>query len=131
MLRGPAVNNPVYWVEVPVVDPGRALRFYETVFQRALSPVPIQRAASYRVFPLDLEGYGAGLALVEGTGYRPGAEGPVVYLDLVADLDEVLSRVVDAGGTILQPKGPNEGGNGFIALLKDSEGNRLGLHSSL
>ncbi len=44
-------------------------------------------------------------------------------------LDEVIGRVEKAGGKIVAPKF-KLGEVGWIALIKDSEGNIVGLHSS-
>jgi len=40
-----------------------------------------------------------------------------------------LRRVESAGGSILQAKKQIGAGHGFMALLLDSEGNRIALHS--
>ena len=51
----------------------------------------------------------------------------VVYFES-SDCAVPLARVIPAGGTIIRPKvaiGPF----GFIALVQDSEGNVIGLHS--
>jgi predicted enzyme related to lactoylglutathione lyase len=43
-------------------------------------------------------------------------------------LDETLGRVEKAGGKIVMPK-TDIGPPGFIAIVRDSEGNSVGLHS--
>ena len=58
----------------------------------------------------------------------PGGSSSVVYLDAEGKLDACLERVAGAGGEVVRKKmaiGPA----GFIALLRDSEGNTVGLHS--
>ena len=54
----------------------------------------------------------------------------------VADIDRaqtfyetVLARVEAAGGRIVAPKSALPPGMGFIAHLRDTEGNEVGLHS--
>jgi predicted enzyme related to lactoylglutathione lyase len=57
-----------------------------------------------------------------------GAGGTVVYLNVEGDLDGVLARAAANGGEIIKPRlaiGPH----GFIGLIKDTEGNVVGLHS--
>jgi predicted enzyme related to lactoylglutathione lyase len=54
--------------------------------------------------------------------------GPV-YLNANPDLQAVLDRVEDAGGTILMPKTAIGLDAGYFALISDTEGNTIGLHS--
>ncbi|WP_423814724.1 VOC family protein, partial [Pseudomonas viridiflava] len=61
-------------------------------------------------------------------GMHPGTGGTRVYLNVEGQLDAVLDRVPNAGGVILQPR-TEIAPHGFIALIKDSEGNSVGLHS--
>ena len=87
----------------------------------------------YAIFPLDMEGQGAGGAIVEGEGYKPSETGPIIYMDRGDDLSIPLSKVEEAGGKILLPKTKNgaNGEFGFIAHFIDPEGNRMGLHSNI
>lgn len=71
---------------------------------------------------------GVGGCIACGEGYKPTTEGSLVYLNGGADLSIPLARVTEAGGEILMPK-TNIGENGFIAMFKDSEGNRVAFHS--
>ncbi len=43
-------------------------------------------------------------------------------------MDAILARVAGAGGAVVLPR-TSIGQHGFIALIKDTEGNRVGLHS--
>ena len=45
-------------------------------------------------------------------------------------LDAIVGRVEQAGGKVEQPK-TSIGEHGFIALIRDTEGNVVGLHSSV
>lgn len=81
-------------------------------------------------FPHDEQKKGANGSLVLHTSYVPSStDGCVVYFSCV-DLSNELGRVESAGGEILQFKTEIGGGHGFMALMKDSEGNRIALHSS-
>ena len=53
-----------------------------------------------------------------------------MFLNANPDLQAVLDRVEGAGGTVLMPKTviPMEGA-GVFAMIADSEGNTVGLHS--
>jgi uncharacterized protein len=58
----------------------------------------------------------------------PSDKGPMIYLNANGRLDEALAAVTANGGEIIQPKRPI-GPFGFRAIILDSEGNRVALHS--
>ncbi len=121
----------MYWVEIPATNFDRAKKFYETIFNIEMIPVPVPRG-KYAIFPLEMDAKGAGGAIVEGEGYEIATKGPLVYLDRDEDLSIPLAKVEKAGGKILMPKTKN-GANaeyGYIAHILDSEGNKIGLHSN-
>jgi predicted enzyme related to lactoylglutathione lyase len=53
----------------------------------------------------------------------------LVYLDAGDDIDGALGRVGELGGTALSPV-IDLGDQGRMALLLDTEGNRIALHAS-
>jgi predicted enzyme related to lactoylglutathione lyase len=56
-------------------------------------------------------------------------DGGAIYLDAGASLDRVLARVPEAGREVVAPKTALPPGMGWWALIVDSEGDRVGLHS--
>ncbi len=58
----------------------------------------------------------------------PSDRGVLVYLNAQGRLDEAVAAVESNGGKVLQPK-HQIGPHGFRAVILDSEGNRLALHS--
>lgn len=67
--------------------------------------------------------------LVPHEMYSPSStEGPLIYFSC-KDVVNELSRVEAAHGEILRPKSEIGDGHGFMALIKDTEGNRIALHS--
>jgi predicted enzyme related to lactoylglutathione lyase len=66
--------------------------------------------------------------IVEGEGFEPSMTGALIYLNGGDDLSVPLSKVEAAGGTIILPK-TSIGGNGFMAYITDTEGNKIALHS--
>lgn len=120
--------NAVGWFEIYVQDMNRAKRFYESVFQVTLmnlpSPMP---GLEMWAFPMNDEAPGASGSLVKMEGMQAGGLGALVYF-ICADCAVEESRVVGAGGTVERPKF-SIGPYGFIALVKDTEGNLIGLHS--
>ena len=119
--------HAISWFEIPVLDVSRAVAFYEALLDTQLQP--LEMMGMQCVFlPADHQQGGIGGCLMKGPGYVPAMEGTLIYLPGGNDLTDVLSRVEDAGGQILLPK-TAIGQNGFMAHFKDTEGNRIGLHS--
>lgn len=119
-------NHPIHWFEIFVGDFDRAVRFYETMLG-----IELRRATEdgrpMAIFASAVTD-GVGGALVRQAGREPTAAGALVYLDANGKLDASLARVERAGGAVIQPK-TDIGPPGFIALVRDTEGNVVGLHS--
>jgi uncharacterized protein len=121
-----AVDHLLNWIEIPVADMKRAVSFYGEILEIELHQFtmgPIE----YALFPSQ-DRHNCG-ALARGDGYLPGIQGPVVYLNGGNDLQDVLDRVADAGGQVLAPKQFVTDDIGYVAFIRDSEGNKIGLHS--
>jgi len=119
------VSNPVGWFEIYVQDISRAKTFYESVFdlklERLNSPLEIWG------FPMTNEGYGASGALVKIDGVSSGGNSTLVYFSC-ADCTITANRFTQYGGQVHREK-MSIGEYGFIALVVDTEGNMVGLHS--
>lgn len=117
--------NPAGWFEIYVADMERAKAFYTAVFgyelNRLESPVELW------AFPMHSNGYGASGALARMPGLEPGGNSVIVYFGC-ADCAVQSARAAEAGGAIVKPKF-SIGQYGHIALVRDSEGNMIGLHS--
>ena len=120
------MKNAVNWFEIPTADLDRASAFYEAVLGVGLRR-EIFFGIPHAIFPYQQPG-GVGGALIRDDARPAGPGGSVVYVDATAKLDACLSRVPAAGGTVVVPKTPI-GPAGFFALVRDSEGNTVGLHS--
>ncbi len=120
--------NPVGWFEIYVDDINRAKAFYESVFQVTLDKLntPIPDLEMYS-FPSNMEKYGAGGAIVKMNGFSSGRNSVIVYFSC-EDCSVEQGRVEAAGGKLHQVKFPI-GEYGHIALVVDTEGNMIGLHS--
>ena len=124
-------HNPVGWFEIYVQDMSRARAFYEAVFQSTLTPLANPVTSSFPgmemwSFPSSMQHYGAAGALVKMDGYPSGA-GTLVYFSC-DDCAVQAARAVHSGGRVFKEKMPI-GEHGFIALINDTEGNLIGLHS--
>ncbi|MEO8607010.1 MAG: VOC family protein [Chloroflexota bacterium] len=118
------MKTVIDWFEIPASDFDRAVKFYETVLGVKLQHEDSDGILN-GVFPYD-EGTTSG-AVVFNPQLQPGTQGAVVYLGTNGDLDGALSRVPGAGGQVIMPRTP-VGDPGYIALIIDTEGNKIGLH---
>jgi uncharacterized protein len=119
-------RNPVGWFEIYVQDIERAKAFYQNTFQvtlRRLESPDIELWA----FPMGMEAPGASGAIVKMDGKDSAAGGILIYFSC-ADCAVEASRAVHNGGRIQKEK-MSIGDYGFIALILDTEGNMVGLHS--
>ncbi len=117
--------NPVGWFEIYVADMERAKAFYAAVLGYPLSP--LESGIEMWAFPMQSGGYGASGALVRMPGLDPGGNTVIVYFGC-ADCAVQAARAAEAGGVIVKPKF-SIGQYGHIALVRDTEGNLIGLHS--
>ncbi len=113
-----------------VDDIDRAQAFYETVLDTELTPMddPTDPTIQMRSFGDDFASHGAGGALVKLDHASPGPGGSMVYFSC-EDCAVEAGRVPAAGGTIVREKYAI-GEHGFVAIVADTEGNMIGLHSA-
>ena len=123
-------NNMVGWFEIPVTNMERAVAFYEKVFELKLDRHPMGEL-DMSWFPWSEEGSGSPGTLIHyPAAYKPSTDGVLVYFTAHSgDLANELSRVEASGGKVLQGKTQISEDHGYMALLIDSEGNRVALHS--
>ena len=122
-------SKPVVWFEIYVQDMARAVRFYEAVFHNKLEKMeaPDGELEMWSFpGPMD-ESTGSSGALVKMEGFGPGVGGTLVYFTC-QDCAAEAGRAAENGGGIVKPKF-SIGPYGFCALVTDTEGNVIGLHS--
>ena len=120
--------NAIGWVEVPVTDMARAIKFYNTVFGWELQVIDLGDL-KMAWFPWEKEGQGAaGTLIKDEKNYTPGALGTLVYFSC-DDVATQIGRVDAAGGEVLQKKKQISPEHGYMALAIDTEGNRIAFHS--
>ena len=118
--------NPVGWFEIYVEDMDRAKAFYETVFETKLQNLPNHDLDMW-AFPMESKLWGAAGSLVKMAGRTAGGNSTLVYFSC-EDCAVEQARAEKAGGQLQRGKF-SIGQYGFIALVLDSEGNMIGLHS--
>lgn len=124
------MSNPIGWFEIYVNDMQRAKAFYEGVLGVALtrldSPDP-GSAVEMWAFPMDSNVYGASGTLAKMPGFAAGGNSTLIYFSCT-DCAVEAARAVKHGGKVQKAK-TSIGPYGHIALLFDTEGNMIGLHS--
>jgi predicted enzyme related to lactoylglutathione lyase len=119
-------HNPVNWFEIYVQDMARARKFYESVLQLKLDKINNPEVEMWS-FPMEVDRFGAGGALVKMEGVPSGGNSTIIYF-ICNDCAVEAGRVITSGGSIHKTK-MSIGEYGFIALAFDTEGNMFGLHS--
>ena len=124
------MRNAISWFEIPTTDIERAQKFYETIFGITLSPMDLPNI-KMRMFPLEDMITQVGGALVYSDGFhKPSAtDGPLLYLNGNPDVQFILDKVEAAGGEILVPKTTISPEYGDMAVIIDTEGNRIAFHN--
>jgi hypothetical protein len=123
----PAASHQVVWFDIPVRDIDRAVRFYSAVLGMPLKKEQAGPGAAIAVLP-HTEG-AIGGSLVQNMDARPSESGPLLYLNTRGRLDEALNAVEKHGGKVLAER-HSIAPFGFRAIVLDSEGNRIALHST-
>ena len=106
-------------LEIPADDPARARRFYEEIFGWKTSEM--DGFPDYYLFRTPSEGLGGAIGR-RGENTRNGM---VQYVE-VESIDHALHRATELGGQVLTPKSEVQG-QGWYAIVADSEGNEIGL----
>ena len=116
-------HNRLVWFDIPVTDVERAATFYRAVLGIEVHVVPMG------------EGNLGVLEHREGNGgclvHDPESinrRGILVYLNTTGRIRDAVRQVEGLGGRVLEPI-TGIGEHGFRAVVADSEGNRIGLHS--
>ncbi len=120
------MENIIGWFEIPVTNLERAKTFYQDVFGYELQDGGFGND-EMAMFPSNNQNVSG--ALVKGENRTPGENGVLIYFHGGKDLEVPLSKVGDAGGSILFPKTLIMPEAGYFAIFLDSEGNQIGIHS--
>jgi predicted enzyme related to lactoylglutathione lyase len=121
------MKDAITWFDIPTEDFNRAVKFYSDILDKDIR-VDTFMGQKLGFFPMDGMNVVGGDLVPPGLGNEPCAHGTRVYLNCDGIIDEVMGRVEKAGGKIVAPKS-SMGEVGWIAIIMDSEGNTVGLHS--
>ena len=121
-------SNALNWFEIPVTDMGRAKHFYQVIFSIHMDEQEMM-GMQMAFFPMEDGNGKVSGALVKSEHHLPSSFGTLVYLNGNPDLSFVLEKVESIGGSVILPKTLINEQAGFMAIIMDTEGNRVGLHS--
>ena len=119
------------WTDIPVTNLDRAIRFYSAVLGKEVKKLSEARM-EYGLLPHGEQNASGCLCVRSDSGgvdNRPSANGPLIYLSVDGRLDEAVQAARANGGKVLRAR-QQIGEHGFRAVVIDSEGNRIALHTS-
>ncbi|MBX3082161.1 MAG: VOC family protein [Anaerolineae bacterium] len=121
------MNNAINWFEIPSLDIDRAVKFYDTILDITLRRENFM-GTPHAIFPANREQDGVAGAVIQSDA-RPSKDGAVLYLNTgtESNMEAALTKTPAAGGSVVLPK-TSIGPMGWIAVIVDTEGNRVGLH---
>jgi len=120
------MSNRIVWVDIPVSDLDRAIRFYAAVIGEQITKEG-GPGFTFGLLPHS-DGDVGGCLYLPGADNTPSKVGPLVYLNAEGRLNQAIEAVIATGGQVLQPI-HEIGPHGFRAIVLDSEGNRIAIHA--
>lgn len=121
-------HNRVVWCDIFVDDLDRACAFYEGVCGITCTKESFE---GYAFAVLEhKEGNGGCLVPRQPGQARPSGNGVMIYLNVDGRIRDAVQQVAALGGKVVQDVhaiGPH----GCRALIEDSEGNAMALHSTI
>ena len=119
------MSHQVVWFDIPATSLSRALAFYRGVLGVEFEESQWQ-GGGIGVLPhgpSDVAG-----CIFQTEESKPGQHGPLIYMNVNGRLQLAVDQVEALGGQILEPPQSIEP-HGQRAIVLDSEGNRIALHS--
>ena len=118
-------RNRAVWFDVPVADLDRAAAFYSAVLGIRVHKEQYEGTAFCVLDHHD----GNGGCLIREPSLVSSGGGILVYMNVDGRIRDAVSQVERLGGKVMQPVHPI-GPHGCRAIVLDSEGNRIALHSN-
>lgn len=118
------MSDIIVWADIPVTDMERATEFYGHVTGKHVAMMENTNAT---VAVIGDPNGGPGVSADLYLGGTPSHDGARIFLGSGGDIDGMLVRVPQAGGTVLKPKEFMGEMVGWVAWVEDSEGNLIGI----
>ena len=122
------MTHAINWFEIPVLNFDHAKEFYSRIYNYEM-PETTRNGLRIGFLPMDRDAGGIGGTIVQGNNFIPSSLGVKIYLNGGKNLDNVLNRVIAAGGEIIAHKTKINDEFGYYATFEDTEGNHISLHS--
>ena len=119
------MSDRVVWFDLPVADLERASRFYGAVLGIKVSQ---ESGGGFKFAVLEHGPQGNGGCLVPKAN-EVSAAGILVYMNVDGRIRDAVKEAEKHGGRVVE-KITGIGPHGFRAVILDSEGNRVALHSN-
>jgi uncharacterized protein len=119
------------WTDIPVSDLDRAIKFYTAVLGQEVRRMS-ESGIDYGLLPHQEQNASGCLCVGSdsvGNENQPSQIGPLIYLSVEGRLNDAVKAARTNGGKVLEER-QQIGPHGVRAIIIDSEGNRLALHSS-
>jgi len=118
--------NQFVWIDLGVKDLDRSVTFYQAVLDRKCQ---IEEFDSFRFAVFEHQGNDVSGCLVPKADFQPLNDSTLIYFNVDQRLAEAVKKVAEFGGKVLTP--PHSiGPHGSRAIILDSEGNTIALHST-
>ena len=121
-----ALHNRTVWIDIPVADLDRAASFYRAVLNLKVHKEQLE---NFAFCVLDHQ-EGNGGCLVPNPGEISSTAGILVYMNVNLRIRDAVAQAEKHGGKVLQ-RIHQIGPHGCRAIVLDSEGNRIALHSTV
>ena len=121
-------KNRIVWMDIPVEDLSRATKFYSHLMGLEFS---IQEHGGMKFSLCPHSDNESAFCLVIEPNFKPcdiNHHAPLIYLNVEGRMDQAVKNATEYGGKIIKAK-EQIGPYGFRAILLDSEGNCIALHS--
>lgn len=117
-------NNRAVWFDIPVADLERSVAFYRAMLGVG---VEIEGGGGFTFGVLEHD-EGNGGCLVPDPDAVNRAGGVLIYLNVDGRIRDAVAKAKEHGGELLEEI-QSIGPHGVRAVVRDSEGNRIALHS--
>jgi len=118
--------NQIVWVDIPVVDLDRAIKFYSAILAAEVEKKVFENF-SFGLLPCVQTGV-SGCLVAKGPDEITG-KGALIYFNVEGRLDDAINQAKGFDVEVVEEK-TSMGEHGIRAVLFDSEGNKIALHSS-